>query len=86
MNIMLKKYLPFLVLGPCANLLWAFWALREINEQGSFNEMLQWIFVQALLPVMLGLLLRFKPKLAYGPLLVYSGFTILFALGIPITS
>src|SRR3989338_11577123 len=79
---MLKKYLPFLALGPLANLLWAFWALREINEQGSFVEMLQWICVQALLPVMLGLLLALKPKFAYGFLLVYSGFTILFALGI----
>ena len=82
MSAMLKKYLPFLVLGPVANLLWAFWALREINEQGGFLEMLQWICVQALLPVMLGLLLALKPKFAYGFLLVYSGFTILFALGI----
>ena len=82
MSVMLKKYLPFLALGPLANLLWAFWALREINEQGSFVEMFQWICVQALLPVMLGLLLALKPKFAYGFLLVYSGFTILFSLGI----
>ena len=82
MSAMLKKYLPFLALGPLANLLWAFWALREINEQGSFVEMFQWICVQALLPVMLGLLLALKPKFAYGFLLVYSGFTILFSLGI----
>ncbi len=71
-----------MALGPAANLLWAFWALREINEQGGFVEMLQWICVQALLPVMLGLLLALRPKFAYGFLLVYSGFTILFALGI----
>ena len=79
---MLKKYLPFLALGPFANLLWAFWALREINEQGSFDEMLQWICVQALLPAMLGLLLALKAKFAYVFLLIYSGFTILFAMGI----
>ena len=78
---MLKKYLPFLMLGPLANLLWAFWALPQINEQGTFAETLQWICVQAFLPVILGLGLFLKKKFAYWFLVIYSGFTILFGLG-----
>jgi hypothetical protein len=79
---MLKKYLPFLVLGPISNALWAFWALPEINEQGTFAEMFQWICVQALLPVMLGILLLTKWRLVFWLFVIHSGFIILYAIGI----
>ena len=80
--IMLRKYFPFLVLGPISNGLWAFWVLPRIGEQGTFRETIQWICVQALIPVLLGILLVMRRKFVFWLLLVYSGFTILFALGI----
>lgn len=79
---MAKKYLPFLALGPVANLLWAFWALKDMDEQGTTLEMLQWICVQALVPLLFALLVRFKKRYVYWMLVIYSGFMILFAFGI----
>ena len=79
---MTKRYLPFLALGPVSNLLWAFWALRDINEQGSPLEMLQWIAVQAAIPALFLLLLRFRRPYVYYMLIVYGGFTLLFGFGI----
>ena len=79
---MLKKYIPFLSLGPAANVLWAFWALKDLNEQGTPFEMLQWICVQVLVPVLFIVLLSFKRRYVYWLLLIYSGFTFLFSFGI----
>lgn len=79
---MLKRYLPFLLLGPVANLLWAFWALADINEQGTLIETLQWIAVQAAIPALFCLLLRFRRRYVHYMLLVYGGFMLLFGFGI----
>ncbi len=79
----MKKYLPFLILGPISNALWAWWALPEINEQGTGYETLQWLCTQALVPVLfVGLLLFFRKKIVYWLLVIYSGFIILFGIGI----
>lgn len=78
----MSKYFFFLVLGPVSNVLWAWWALPEINEQGTTLEMFQWIATQAALPVLFGILLALGSKIARWFILVYSGFTLLFAIGI----
>ena len=79
---MIKKYLPFLILGPASNILWATWALSEINEQGTFGETMQWIATQALLPILLGILVALRSKIGLWLLTVYSGFVLLFGIGI----
>lgn len=79
---MLKKYIPFLILGPVSNALWAGWALPEINEQGTPAETVQWIAVQALLPLIFCMLLALKQRLAFWGLMIYSGFIILFGVGV----
>ncbi len=79
---MLKKYIPFLILGPVSNALWAGWALPEINEQGTPLETVQWIAVQALLPLVFCMLLVLKHRLAFWGLMIYSGFIILFGVGV----
>ena len=78
---MINKYLFFLVLGPIANLLWALWVLPQINERGNGPEMLQWLLVQSLFPAAFCLLIGLKHKLVYWLLIIYSGFMILFAIG-----
>lgn len=80
-RIMIKKYLFFLLLGPVANILWALWVLPQINERGTGPETLQWFLVQSLFPVIFGILLALKKKLVFWLLIIYSGFTILFAIG-----
>ena len=79
---MLKKYIPFLILGPLSNALWAGWALPEISEQGTPSETVQWICVQALLPLIFCMLLALKQRLAFWCLMIYSGFIILFGVGV----
>ena len=78
---MIKKYLFFLILGPIANLLWALWVLPQINERGSGLETLQWFLVQSIFPVVFCLLIMLKKKLVHWLLMIYSGFMILFAIG-----
>ena len=78
---MIKKYLFFLVLGPIANLLWALWVLPQINERGSGPETLQWFLVQSIFPVAFCLLIILKKKFVHWLLMIYSGFMILFAIG-----
>ena len=78
---MIKKYLFFLVLGPIANLLWALWVLPQINERGSGPEMLQWFLVQSLFPAVFCLLIALKQKFVHWLLIIYSGFMILFVIG-----
>lgn len=77
----IKKYSIFLILGPLANCLWAFWALPQINERGSLSEMAQWILVQSLFPVVFAVLIALKKKFVFWLLVVYSGFMILFVIG-----
>ena len=79
---MLKKYAFFLMLGPISNALWAWWALPQINEQGSMEETLQWILVQAILPTLFSILLLFRQRFVFWLMTVYSGFIILFTIGI----
>ena len=78
---MIKKYVFFLVLGPIANLLWALWVLPQINERGSGSEMLQWFLVQSLFPLVFSFLISLKKKFVFWLLMIYSGFTILFTIG-----
>ena len=78
---MLKKYLPLLILGPVSNALWIGWALPQINEQGTFEEVIQWLCVQGFIPIFFALLLLLRVKLVYWLMVVYSGFIILFATG-----
>lgn len=79
---MLKKYAFFLMLGPISNALWAWWALPQINEQGSVEETIQWVCVQAILPAVFAVLLLFRQKFVLWLMTIYSGFMILFTLGI----
>ena len=78
----IKRYFPFLILGPLSNILWAWWVLPEINEQGTWAETIQWISVQALLPLMFTILLAFRPRVVFWLLIIYSGFIILYGVGI----
>ena len=78
---MIKRYIFFLMLGPLANLAWVVWVLPEINELGTRAETLQWFLVQSLFPVLFGLLIALKKKFVFWLMVVYSGFIILFAIG-----
>jgi len=78
---MLKDYLFFLVLMPISNALWAWWVLPEMNEQGTFSETLAWICVQALVPLLFGILLNRKQRYVYWFLFVYAVLLNLFGVG-----
>lgn len=78
----MKKYLLLLALGPLSNALWAFWALPQIGEQGYLGETVEWVVVQALLPVLFAVLLRRKKKYTYWLLVLYSMYLLLYAIGI----
>src|SRR3989338_6625705 len=78
---MIKKYVTFLLLGPLANLLWAFWVLPGIDERGDRSEMFQWILVKSLFPAVFTFLIVFKIKYVYWMMTIYSGFMILFVIG-----
>ena len=80
-QLMIKRYLFFLILGPVANLSWVLWVLPAINERGTLAETLQWFLVQSLFPILFGLLITFKKKVVFWPMIVYSGFMILFTIG-----
>ena len=78
----MKKYSPYLILGPIANFLWVFWVLPQINERGTIRETSQWIVIQCLFPVIFTVLLAAKKKYVFWMLVVYSGFIILFMIGL----
>ncbi len=78
---MIKKYITFLLLGPVANLLWALWVLPQINERGTFPEMAQWFLVQSLFPIVFAILIKMNVKIVHWFLVIYSGFMILFTIG-----
>ena len=65
-----------------ANLLWVFWVLPQINERGTWQETIQWIVIQSLFPVIFTVLLAAKKKYVFWMLIVYSGFMILFMIGL----
>ena len=77
----MKKYSPYLILGPIANLLWVFWVLPQINERGTLHESVEWIIIQSLFPVIFAILLIAKKNYVFWMLVVYSGFIILFMIG-----
>ena len=79
---MAKKYLPFLLMIPISNALWAWWVLPEMNEQGTFSETLAWLFVQALVPLLFGILLNRKQRYVFWLLFIYAALIILFGVGI----
>ncbi len=78
----LKRYVPYLALGPAANFMWAFWALPDIHETGTLAETLEWICVQALVPVLFGVLVTYRRRYVCWMLIVYGGFMALFSFGI----
>ena len=78
---MLKDYLFFLILGPVANALWAFWVLPDIHEEGTSSQTLEWIAVQALVPVLFVILLARRQRYIYWFLLVYAALILLFGAG-----
>ena len=77
---MFRKFLPFLVLGPVANLLWVLWVAPAIGELGDRDQMLEWIIVQMILPLMFSLFLLLRRRFILWVLLVYGGFVALYAL------
>ncbi len=79
---MFKKFLPFLILGPVANLLWLLWVAPEIGEIGNRSEALEWITVQMVLPLIFSIFLLLRRKFILWAILVYSGFIILYTLGV----
>ncbi|HXV19034.1 MAG TPA: hypothetical protein VD883_03035 [Candidatus Omnitrophota bacterium] len=78
----LRTYFFFLILGPISNAIWAFWALPDIGEQGTWTETIQWLCTQAILPVLFAAFVSLRAKLILWFILVYSGFIILFGVGI----
>jgi hypothetical protein len=78
----LRAYFFFLILGPISNAIWAFWALPDIGEQGTRTETIQWLCTQAILPVLFAASVSLRAKLILWFILVYSGFIILFGIGI----
>ncbi len=78
----LRNYLFFLLLGPVSNALWGYWALPEIGEQGTQIETLQWLCTQAILPVVFAVSLGLGMKFVLWFVLIYSGFILLFGIGI----
>ena len=78
----LRNYLFFLLIGPVSNALWAYWALPEIGEQGTQAETLQWLCTQAILPLVFGVCLAFGIRFVLWFVLIYSGFILLFGIGI----
>lgn len=78
----LRAYFFFLILGPVSNAIWAFWALPDIGEQGTRTETIQWLCTQAILPVLFAASVSLRAKLILWFILVYSGFIILFGVGI----
>ena len=78
----LRNYLFFFLIGPVSNALWAFWALPEIGEQGTRTETLQWLCTQAILPAVLAFSLVSGMKFVLWFVVIYSGFILLFGIGI----
>ncbi len=78
---MIKKYLFFLGLGPLANLLWVLWVLPAINERGTVHETLQWFLIQSIFPILFAVLVVLKQKVVYWFMIIYSGFMLLFCIG-----
>ncbi|MGH7198222.1 MAG: hypothetical protein ACREH5_05740 [Candidatus Omnitrophota bacterium] len=79
---MLRKYWFFLFLGPVSNALWGYWALPQIGEQGTQAETFQWLCTQAILPAVFAVSLAFGMRFVLWFVLIYSGFMLLFGIGI----
>ena len=78
---MFRRYLPFFVLKVAADTLWGWWALPQMGEQGSDLQTLEWMGVQALVPLLFSLLLLRKQRYVYWFLLVYGSLIFLYGLG-----
>ena len=78
---MLKKYLPFFILKVCADVLWGWWALPQMGEQGTDLQTLEWMGVQALVPLLFVLLLIRGQRYVYWFLIAYGSLIILYGLG-----
>ena len=77
----MKKYLVLFALQIAANLLWAFWALPLMLEQGSSSQTLNWLLVQTLFPVLWTLLLARKWAGVYVLLVIYGVLIVLYGIG-----
>jgi hypothetical protein len=78
---MRRKYLPFFAFQIGANLLWAYWALPEMNEEGSAAQSLEWLAAQILFPALFCVLLTRKKKTVLWMLVMYGGWLTLYGLG-----
>ena len=77
-----KKSLFYLALQVTNNFLWAWWVLPSIHEEGTVWQTLNWLLVQALLPVLLAMLLVRRRRYAFVFLLLYSVFILLYGCGL----
>ena len=76
-----KRYLALFLWAPLANILWAWWVLPGIGEQGSLSQIAVWLSAQAILPVLLLLLVLYKSRLGYRLIVIYSVFILLHGMG-----
>ena len=78
---MLKKYLPFILLIPLSNALWAWGVLPQIGEQGTRRQLIEWLIVQALVPTLSTVLLVLGSRLARPIFCLYGSTLVLYGVG-----
>ncbi|HTL70759.1 MAG TPA: hypothetical protein VL404_05670 [Candidatus Eisenbacteria bacterium] len=78
---MLRKYLPFLLMIPVANALWAWGVLPRIGEEGTPAETFEWLVVQWVVPTLMAVLLVAKSRLARPLLCAYGVVLALYGVG-----
>ena len=78
----MRRYLPFLFLSFAASIVWISWCLPDMNEQGTFFEMLEWVLFQAGIQVFLFALLAVWHRAALWAIVLYGGFLVLHAAGL----
>ena len=62
-------------------MLWGWWALPQMGEQGTDLQTLEWVGVQSLVPILFGLLLLRKQRYVFWFLLAYGAMITLYGLG-----
>lgn len=61
--------------------MWAYWALPEMDEQGTASQSFEWLCAQVLFPVFFCVLLSRKRKSVLWMLVAYGGWLGLYGLG-----
>ncbi len=78
----MKKYILFFLCGPVANILWIFWALPEMNEEGGVFETFQWLATQIALAALFLVLLSYKRRYAYVLVAAFALYNLMHAAGL----